>query len=183
MFRFAAAAAAPFAACLILTPALAQETGSAPIRGENRTEAPEPWRPAQGLHFLAVTPWWDGLFVDPASIRRLDGRVEVRALTVGGEVRRSAEGDIRWTWARLDVDCSGRVWETREFDAYDTDGNWLAGFTGPVLRPNTVDTPAEEAVLAYVCDGTRPAQFQIVPDLARAVAGMIQAHAAANNQP
>jgi len=109
MFRFAAAAAAPFAACLLLTPAFAQEMDPALVRGENRTEAPKAWRPAAGLHFLAVTPWWDGLFVDPASIRRSDGRVEVRAQTVGGEVRRIAEGDTRWTWARLDVDCSGRV--------------------------------------------------------------------------
>jgi hypothetical protein len=184
MLRSAAASAALVAASLVLTPAAAaQQANPAPARGENRTGAPEPYRPSGALHFLAVTPWWDGLFVDPDSIRRPDGRVEVRLLTVGGEVRRIVEGDIRWTWARLDVDCAGRAWETREFDAYGTDGNWLAGFTGPVFRTNPVDTPGEEAVLAYVCDGTRPAQFQIVPDQARAVVGIVQAYEAANPQP
>ncbi len=178
------AAAALISASLLLTPAAAQETDSAPIRrGENRTVAPDPYQPAGPLHYLALTPWWDATFVDPASIQRSDGRVEARVLTVGGQVRRIIEGDIRWTWARLDVDCVGRAWDTREFDAYDTDGNWLAGFTGPVLGSNTVDIPSEEALLAYVCGGTRPVEFQIVPDLTRAVAVMIQAYEAANNQP
>jgi hypothetical protein len=170
-------AAALIAAALSLTPAAAQDAEPAPTRGYNRTEAPEPWRPAGPLHFLGLTAFDEGQFADPASLRRSDGRVEVRMLTVGGQIRHVAEGEIRWTWARLDVDCAGRAWETLEFDAYDTDGTWLAGFAGPILDSNPVNVPSEEALLAYVCDGTRPADFQIVPDQARAVAGIIQAFA------
>ena len=172
-----AAAAALIAAALALTPAAAQEAEEpGPVR-YLRTEAPEPYRPAGVLHFLGLTPHVEGLFVDPDSIQRADGRVEVRALTVGSQVRRITEGDVRWTWARLDVDCAGRAWETLELDAYAADGTWLSGFAGPVLRTNPVEVASEEALLAYVCDGTRPADFQIAPDQARAVAGIIQAFA------
>ena len=173
MLRSAAAAAALIAASLVLAPAAAQETEPRHIR----TEAPDPWRPAGVLHFLALTPLDEGVFVDPDSIRRSDGRVEARMLTVGGQVRQVAEGDIRWTWTRVDVDCAGRAWETLELDAYNTEGTWLAGFTGPVLGTNPVDVPSEEAVLAYLCDGARPAGFQIAPDQAAAVAGIMRAFA------
>lgn len=171
-------AAALIATGLALSPAAtaqeAEEPG--PVR-YLRTEAPEPYRPAGVLHFLGLTPHVEGLFVDPASIQRADGRVAVRALTVGSQVRRITEGDVRWTWARLDVDCGGRAWDTLELDAYAADGTWLSGFAGPVLGPNPVEVASEEALLAYVCDGTRPADFQIAPDQARAVAGIIQAFA------
>ena len=177
MPRSAASAAAVIAAALLMTPAAAQEAEEPDPTRYLRTEAPEPWQPAGVLHFLALTPYSEGLFVDPDSIRRSDGRVEVRALTVTGQVRRLLEGDVRWTWSRLDIDCAGRAWETLELDAYDSDGTWLSGLAGPVLPVNPVDVPSEEALLAYACDGYRPADFQIVPDQARAVAAIIQAFA------
>ena len=167
------------AACLVATPfaaAAAQQTAPTRERGQSRTEAPAPWRPAGPLHFLGLFPLGDGHFVDPDSIRHTDGRAELRLLTVNGRVRQVAEGDIRWTWSRVDIDCAGRTWETLEYDAYDTAGTWLAGFTGStMLGTNPVDVPSEEAVLAYACDGTRPAAFQAVPDQAIAVAGIMGA--------
>lgn len=156
--------------------ASARPVGDAQVRGQSRTEAPEPWRPAGPLHFLGLFALGDGWFADPGAVRLTDGRAEVRLLTVNGRVRQVAEGDIRWTWSRVDIDCAGRTWETQEYDAYDTAGTWLAGFTGStILGTNPVDVPSEEAVLAYACDGTRPAAFQSVPDQASAVAGIIQA--------
>lgn len=168
------------AACLVATPfaaASAQETAPTRERGQSRIEAPEPWRPAGPLHFLGLFPLGDGWFADPDSVRRTDGRAEVRLLTVNGRIRHVAEGDVRWTWSRVDIDCVGRAWETLEYDAYDTAGTWLAGFTGSFSGTNPVDAPSEEVILAYACDGTRPAAFQSVPDQAVAVAGITQAFA------
>lgn len=177
MLRSCAAAAALIAAALVLSPAIAQEAERPSPTRYLRTEAPEPYRAAGALHFLGLTPFVEGLFVDPDSIRRSDGRVEVRLLTVSGEVRRITEGDVRWTWARLDVDCAGRAWDTLELDAYDSVGTWLSGFAGPVLRTHSAAVPSDETLLAYVCDGTRPDGFQIAPDQARAIAGIVQAFA------
>jgi len=175
-----AAAIILIAASLVLTPfaaASAQQAGGTLARAGSRTEAPEPWRPAGPLHFLGLFPLGDGWFADPDSIRRVDDRAEVRLLTVNGRVRQVAEGDIRWTWSRVDIDCAGRTWETLEYDAYDTSNTWLAGFTGSIPGTNPVDVPSEEAVMAYACDGTRPTAFQSVPDQVVAVAGIMGAFA------
>ncbi len=156
------------------TAASAQQAERATPR-YSRAEAPEPRRPAGPIHFLGLTTFNEGMFADPESIRRADGHAEVWMLTVGAQLRHVAEGDIRWTWGRLDIDCDGRAWETLEYDAYDTEGVWLAGFAGPLLETNPVDYPAEEVILAYACDGTRPADFQVVQDQASAVAGIMRA--------
>lgn len=158
-------------------PAAAQQVAPTPARGYFRTEAPDSYRPAGPLGFLGVTPLQQGWFVDPDSIQLDGGKAKVWLLTVYGQVRQVAEGDIRWTWSFLDIDCTGRSWETLKYDAYDSTGKWLAGFTGPTPDANSVVTPHDEALRAHVCDGTQPEGFQTVLDQTSAVAGITQAFA------
>lgn len=158
-------------------PAAAQQMAQAPARGYFRAEAPDSYRPAGRLGFLGVTSFQQGWFVDPDSIQLAGGRAQVWLLTVYGQVHQVAEGDTRWTWSFLDIDCTGRSWETLKYDAYDSAGKWLTGFTGPTPDPHAVATPHEEALRAHVCDGTLPEGFQIVLDQASAVAGITQAFA------
>lgn len=143
--------------------------GTAAAQSGVRTEAPEPWTPQGELHFLALAFGEMGWFADPASVSRDGDRIEARMLVVEGRMRGIPEGRIRHSWHVISADCGTREWVTTTQDAYGPDGAWLAGYTRPVSRPRPPTVEHERRMLAYLCEGERPADFRAEPTAAAAI--------------
>lgn len=129
------------------------------------------------LHFMGLGVFSDGVFVDPASIQRQAGKAEAQVLTVRGELWHVAEGVIRWSWDTVKADCAGGRLTRTTSDHYAEDGAWVAALDDPQGAGDEPDIPVEEALLAYLCDGTQPKDFQIVPTKNIAVEGIVNAFA------
>ena len=140
-----------------------------------RTEAPEPWTPQGDLHFLALQYGETGWFADSGSVSRDGDAAEARVLVVESEMRRIFEGRIRHSWHVVSVDCGTREWVTTAQDAYGPDGAWLAGYTVPVSSPRAPAVDHEQRMIAYLCEGERPADFRAEPTTAAAIASVLEA--------
>lgn len=142
-----------------------------------RTTAPDNVRAVGPLHFMGLGVYADGVFVDPASMRREGDMAEAEVLTVRGELWHVAEGDIRWTWGTVKANCAAGTLNREISDHYADDGVWVAGLDEPGGAGDKPDIPVEEGLLGYLCEGRQPADFQVVPTKDSAVAGIVSAFA------
>lgn len=149
--------------------------GQAAAQSGVRTEAPEPWMPAGELHFLALQDGETGWFADPNSVENIGHAAQARVLVVEGGTRRILEGQIRYSWHAIAVDCDTREWVTTSQDAYDPDGVWLAGYTRPVAPPRTPAVDHEQRLVAYMCEGEIPGDLRTAPSTAAAIQGVLDA--------
>lgn len=155
--------------------AAALAAGQVQAQPSVRAEAPAPWTPRGELHFLAL-PYGDtGWFVDPASVSRDGQAVEARLLVVEGATRRIHEGRVRHSWHVVRADCAARQWATLAQDAYDADGVWLAGYTGPLTPPSAPTVDHEHRMMAYLCQDARPADLRAEPTTAAAIQSVLDA--------
>jgi len=126
--------------------------------------------PAGELHYLSLSAG-DGYLAAPSTLSRQGDEASVWVLTVHGEPRRVAEGDVRWTWGLQRFDCDGRTFAETPLHAFGEDGTLVGSVSSDHRWP--INTPSREALWAYACQGARPAHFSIAPDRATAVAVLV----------
>lgn len=170
-------ASRPVAALVFSILALPCAAHAQPDGDQVRKAAPEPYVLAGPLHFIGLGVYDVGIFADPASIKKQGDAVEARVLTIQGKMWYVAEGDIKWQWDTLKVDCAGRVWDAVITDYYGADGSWVIGYAAQMQLTVKVEFPYQEALLGYLCTGVRPVAFQEVATLEMAVAGITNAFA------
>ncbi len=138
------------------------------------TAFPQPEGP---LHFIALTGWYEGVFIVPATVKRDAERStgEATLLYVNGRLQHVAEGDIRYSWGKHRFDCMSGLIATDQRDYYGPDGALVSTLGQRAFEANEADIPWETSVMGSICLDMDPPGMQVVDSLENAIQGIVNA--------
>lgn len=126
---------------------------------------------AEHLEFLGLSGDDFGWFVDPRSVREVDGGIEIQTLRIAGRSFEEIPG-ARYVWSRMRFSCDTPTGRSLTAFAYD-DGNQPIGPAGAEvdLPPFSTNSPLDIA-RRFACSPADPPDSQTVPGLWSALIGV-----------